>query len=139
VDIDIVTTEKDIQAIIEMARIHPNPEYDCTFDYMIWVLSQLTSNPNLRGWVLKDGNEYVGYSVGILSKNIIEQVNMFDIYLKPEYRGRNNILMFIDSWDAWARISGVKRVVWMSRRPMKVFTKYLRKDIQTYYTYIQEV
>jgi hypothetical protein len=59
VNIDIVTTEKDIQAIIEMARIHPNPEYDCTFDYMIWVLSQLTSNPNLRGWVLKDGNEYV--------------------------------------------------------------------------------
>ena len=122
-----------------MAREHPNPEYDCTFEYFTWVLGHMITTPNIRGWVLKEGGEYVGYSVGMLSQNINFQVTIFDVYLKPEYRGEGNILQFIDSWDEWARSSGVKRVVWMSRRPLKVFSRYLRKDVQTYYTYIQEV
>jgi len=139
VQAELVQTQGDVDAVVAMAREHPNPEYDCTFEYFTWVLGHMITTPNIRGWVLKEGGEYVGYSVGMLSQNINFQVTIFDVYLKPEYRGKGNILQFIDSWDEWARSSGVKRVVWMSRRPLKVFSRYLRKDVQTYYTYIQEV
>ena len=137
--IEQVLTDEDVAAVVEMAKVHPNPEYDCTFEYFTWVLGHMITNPAIRGWVMKDNCNYAGYSIGMLSQNINHQVTMFDVYLKPDYRGKGNILKFIDSWDEWARSSGVKRVVWMSRRPLKVFSRYLRKDVQTYYTYIQEV
>ena len=136
---ELVQTQGDVDAVVAMAREHPNPEYDCTFEYFADALGLMVANPNIRGWVIKDNDQYVGYSIGLLSQNINHQVTVFDVYMKPEYRGKGNILMFVDSWDEWARSSGVKRVVWMSRRPMKVFSRYLKKDIQSYYTYIQEV
>lgn len=137
--VELVQTQGDVDAVVAMAREHPNPEYDCTFEYFTWVLGHMITTPNIRGWVLKEGGEYVGYSVGMLSQNITHQISVFDVYLKPEYRGKGNILQFVESWCQWAMQTGLKRVVWMSKRPLKVYQRYLRKDIQTYYSDGKEV
>lgn len=136
--VDVATTADDVAEIIWMAREHPNPEYDCSFEEFANILRMTVMSPALRGWLLRNDKETIGYSFGTLAKNLVHQINILDVYLKPESRGKGNILQFIPAWDEWAREGGVKRVVWMSRRPLKVFRRYLSRDVNTYYTYISE-
>jgi hypothetical protein len=137
--VDAIMTRGDVEAIVAMAKNHPAPEYDCTFEHFAEVLRKIAFAPNVRGWVLKDGDKYAGYTIGILSKDLTFQINVFDIYLEPEYRGHKNILYLTNRLKEWAEAEEVLRVMWTSRWPIGAWSNLLGLKIGQYNTYVWEV
>ena len=137
--IEQIETPQDVDAVVAMARNHPAPEYDCTFEYFETVLRNIIFTPNVKGWILKDGVKYAGYTIGIVSKQLAHQINVFDIYLEPQYRGQKNILYLTDKLIEWAKEERVLRIMWTSRWPVEAWSKLIGMKVGQYFTYVLEV
>jgi len=100
--------------LVEMASRHPFPEYDCTFKEWADAFWILFRNPNLRCWVAVD-EKPCGYVIGIRDRVFRNQISVFDIYLEPDHRGKNLIILLINELRDWAREDNAKRIQWTSK------------------------
>lgn len=133
-----VKTYTDIESILEMAKNHPAPEYDCTFEYFASFVRQIITKPNVGAWIIWDGDKPAGYTIGVRITGLNNQINVFDIYLNPEYRGQHLVLMLTDKLKEWAVKEGAKRIVWTSKWPREAWAKLLNLDVAEQYTYMWE-
>ena len=108
-------TQDDFNIIIAMAKRHPYPEYDCLFPEWTEAFGRMFPTPGVRAWIAFDEETPVGYVVGIRERVFRNQITVFDIYLEPEYRGYNLIVLLISELRDWARADNAKRIQWTSK------------------------
>lgn len=143
--IGLVRTEEDFHALLDMARRHPAPEYDCTFDTYANVLRLLRRKPWVRMWLARDRSKPAGYLIAALDMSmLVDQVNVVDIYIEEEYRGSGLLIDLLNHLGDWAfRQAKVKRVRYTSRWPKWAWAKVCsgmryKLSIDEYKTYVVE-
>lgn len=117
--VELAKSGGDLAVILEMARRHPEPEYDCTFEHYADVLKALWKKPWIRMWIARDGARPAGYLIAAMDMStLVSQVNVVDIYLEEEYRGTGLVVDLLNELGDWAfKALKVKRVRWTSRWP----------------------
>lgn len=141
----LCATTDDVNEVLSMAKDHPAPEYDCTFERFCDVTKALFSLPHFRGWLLYVDEKVAGYVMAINDPTgLCSQVSVFDIYLKPEFRGSNHITHLVTQVVEWARELNVKRIRWTSKYPTDKWERILQNTvngikIDEYKTFIWEV
>jgi GNAT superfamily N-acetyltransferase len=106
---------QDLAVITNMAEKHPAPEYDCSFKEWVSAFSKIYKSPLLRAWILYDFEKPIGYVIGTRELLFKDQINVFDIYIEEEFRGKNLIILLISQLRDWARLDDVKRIQWTSK------------------------
>jgi hypothetical protein len=115
--------------IMEMAKDHPNPPYDCSFREFKEVFIRLFMSPDFKSWILySPGNEPAGYIVTQRIDLLTPEIIIFDAFLKPDYRGRKNILLFWEEVKKWAIKENLK-VRWLNRSGSKTWSRLLHLPI----------
>jgi GNAT superfamily N-acetyltransferase len=106
---------QDLAVIVNMAERHPAPEYDCSFKEWVSTFSMIYNSPLIRAWILYDFEKPIGYVVGSREYLLRNQINVFDIFIEQEFRGKNLIVMLVSEIRDWARKDKVNRVQWTSK------------------------
>jgi hypothetical protein len=115
--------------ILEMVKEHPEPPYDCSFNEFKEVFLKLFMSSDFRTWILySPSDEPVGYIVAQKISLLTPEIIIFDAFLKKDYRGRKNILLFWNEVKKWA-IKENLRVRWLNRSPAKTWSRLLNLPV----------
>ena len=120
-----------------MAKDHPSPEYDCSFEYYANVLRRILPQPNVKAWIAFEGAP-IGYIIAIKdTTGLKNQIMIFDIFIKDGFRngiGRD----LINEIKTWAIIEKVKRVTWTSQISLKGWERFMGIKANEYNSYYWE-
>jgi GNAT superfamily N-acetyltransferase len=126
--VELEKTYTNYCTIIDMARHHPYPEYDCSFKEWADAFWILFRNPNARCWVAVD-EVPCGYVIGIRDRVFRNQISVFDIYLEPSYRGKNLITLLVSQLRDWAIEDKAKRIQWTSKFNAEKWQRILEETV----------
>lgn len=139
INIKEAQNESDYAEIINMAQVHPEPEYDCQFSVYAKAVWDGLHRDNFKGWIIFDGEKPAGYILANVDHHIMSQVNVVDIYLAEGYRGSHLLRTLVSPVKEWAESEKVKRIMWVSRHPKETWARILNAKVAKYETYIWEV
>jgi GNAT superfamily N-acetyltransferase len=122
-------TLEDFTIIVDMAEYHPYPEYDCSFEEWKIIFENMFKSPKLRAWIALEGDIPVGYIIGIRDTFLKNQISVFDIYLKSDYRGKNLITLLVSRLRDWAIEDKAKRIQWTSKFNAEKWQSILEKTV----------
>ncbi len=99
-----VTTKADFEQFAEMARMSETREYDCTVDNYIKVVGSICTKPWVRLWIaLDDNGKGLGYIwVAADMTTLRDQVNVGDMYVRPEHRKTGVMVALHEILCKWA-------------------------------------
>jgi GNAT superfamily N-acetyltransferase len=130
-------TTEDLNEIISMAKDHPEPEYDCTFEYFADFLKKLFPLSFVQTWVADDDG-LVGYVIAIKdTSGLKDQIDVFDVYVKNKYRfgtGRD----LLNAVKKWAIDDNVKRIAWTSKISLRGWERFMGFKVNEYHSYYWE-
>ncbi len=135
-------TLEDYTIIVDMAKYHPYPEYDCSFQVWKEAFVNIFQNTKLRAWIALEGDIPVGYTIGIKDTYLRNQISVFDIYLKENFRGKNLLIDLIEKLTDWAKEDKVLRIQWTSKYSAEKWERILSKlglKVDEYKTFTWEV
>lgn len=138
---EIQKNEEDYIIIVDMAKDHPCPEYDCSFEKWKSIFATMFISPKLKGWIIFEGDEPIGYVIGIRDTLLRNQINVFDIYLKEKFRGKNLLIGLIEKLTNWAKEDGALRIQWTSKYSADKWERILSKlnlKVGEYKTFVWE-
>jgi hypothetical protein len=138
-------TIKEIQSIVnledalDMAKTHPATEYDCTYDQFRQFVVRYFDFNSWRGWLLLSPEGLsVGYMIAFRTNVLRNEINVFDIFIKSDYRGSNNLLLLIEPLKKWKKMSKALRITWTSKRNYRVWSRILNLPVSEYRTLVWE-
>lgn len=113
--ITVVNSPMGLADLIKIAGEGTYHEYDCDRDtYLNHIISNIYPSNQYRSVLLWAGAEVVGYLISRRDTHLYNQVEVVDVQIKKEHRGRSLIQIMIDDLGAAAFESGAKRIVWRS-------------------------
>lgn len=130
-------TENTIDQLLSMAAEHPEPTYDCTFEHYATLLRQYFTIPCFKGWILYNSkNEPIGYVIAANDPDgLMSEITIWDIFIKDSCRGMGNIKTLLQPIKDWKDRENIKRIIWWSKYPGKVWSRLLGREVKEYYTY----
>lgn len=132
----------DYTMITDMAKQHPTPEYDCSFKEWKDAFVNIFQSPKTKAWIAFDGDKPIGYVIGIRDNYLRNQIIVFDIYLKEDFRGKNLLINLIEKLTEWARKDKALRIQWTSKYSSEKWERILSKlnlKVDEYKTFTWEV
>jgi len=102
--IRLVKTIQDFEKFAAMARQNETREYDCTVENYIKVVKNICTKPWCRLWIAVDDQDRgIGYIwVTADMTTLRDQVNVGDMYVRPEYRKTGIMVALHETLCQWA-------------------------------------
>ena len=127
-EITQIETPEQVEDLLVLAKDHPAVEYDCPFAYFSdYVRSMFKAGHHIRGWLAIVDGKTAGYVIAVRQKSLVNQISVFDIYVKSEYRGQHLMIHLLNKVREWMLEDNALRVVWTSKWAQKDWAAVLQK------------
>jgi len=115
----------DANKILELAKEHPSPEYDCGFDeFKAAFMKLFLERGNFRCWLLTNGGDKpIGYIAAYRNKFLKNEIDVFDLFVKRNHRGIKEVLDLIEVVKQWAIDAKALRVRWETSHSAGIWSR----------------
>lgn len=119
-------TEEQFEAMMNLAKKHPEPEYDCSFEEYKELLRGVILKPLFRAWIAYEDGTPIGYISATRSYIPRNQISLHDIFLDNKKWGSHVTVCLIQKVIEWMKEDKALRIMWTSKISLAGWKRFLR-------------